>query len=140
MKKGFTLIELLVVISIIGILASIVMVSMSGATSSAKDARIKSAASQVRTIAELIDARDSSYGNLCASSTALNTSDAEYGTQLTVINTDISDQGGSIDACYDGTGWCFNAELASGDYYCVDSDGRATTAATTSCDGSFDCY
>ncbi|HPL72423.1 MAG TPA: type II secretion system protein, partial [Candidatus Pacearchaeota archaeon] len=37
-KKGFTLIELLVVIAIIGILSGTVIVSMSGAQDSAKNA------------------------------------------------------------------------------------------------------
>ena len=48
-KKAFTLIELLVVIAIVGILAGILIVSMSGATNSANDARRKSDISAINT-------------------------------------------------------------------------------------------
>jgi len=46
-KKGFTLIELLVVIAIIGILAGVIIVSMTSATNSADDAKRKADINQI---------------------------------------------------------------------------------------------
>lgn len=50
-KKGFTLVEVLFVVMVVGIIASIVLVSISGARARARDVSFKSAVSSYRTAA-----------------------------------------------------------------------------------------
>lgn len=77
MKKGFTLIELLVVIAIIGILAGIVLTSLSSARNKAKDAKIISQLNQMKSAAEMYYITNGNFGaltsgpNYCATAGSL---------------------------------------------------------------------
>ena len=134
MKKGFTLIELLVVIAIISILASIVMVAMSGARNKARDARLQGDLSQVRTLAELINDDTGSYASTCSETSSLGfDTDTNYSTQLGVVQSDIEDQK-STTTCYaDADSYCISVELLTpgitNDNYCIDSYGIASATA-----------
>lgn len=60
-KLGFTLIELLVVISVIGLLASVIMISLNSVRARARDAQRKAALKQLRTAIELYFDANNSY-------------------------------------------------------------------------------
>ena len=136
--KGFTLIELLVVIAIIGILAAIVLISLSGARDKARDARVQAALTQVRSAAELLyDDNNYDYSNLCALDDTLDETQTAYG--LDTIESDItSNNGGVAVVCFVSTNaYCVSTSLATGGDICVSNQGQVGDDAcideTTTC-------
>lgn len=133
MKKAFTLIELLIVIAIIGILAGIVLVSLTGALKKGKDSRIQADLQQVRNIAGMIMTDEGGYDSLCASDNTLNKNHSTYGSQLGTIESDIIAQGSSLTCYASSNDYCVAAKLVSKEnyYYCIDSNGTALSTSTT---------
>ena len=125
-KKGFTLIELLVVIAIIGILSGTVIVSMSGAQDSAKNARIQAGMDQLRSTAEVYRLLKGTYGNDTTNFTT--TGDG------LLISQDIksSATGGdlTVKISTDGTAYCMSSKLNGGNFICMDSTGKAGKTAS----------
>lgn len=135
-SKGFTLIELLVVIAIIGILAAIVLVSLSGARAKAKDARITASLGQLRATAEIVYNDANTYG-LADETTGLCVA-----TDYTKLAADMVIQKAGAAVCQtDGDSYCVSKLLNSGKYACIDATGIMATdlAAVTCANGAVDC-
>lgn len=111
------MIELLVVIAIIGILASIVLVSLGAARNKARDVAIKADLSSMRAAAELWASNTNEvYTGFCAGADAVR---ALAG---------VTANGSTASFCLaTASAWAACGQLRSvaGNYFCVDSTGNA---------------
>ncbi len=126
-NNGFTLIELLVVIAIIGILASVVLASLSTARQKGVAVAIREEMANSRAQAAIYFDTNNRYNNVCDPGT--NTVDSVW--------TDIKTKRAQPTAlCNSDTlGWAMASPLPTTDpaYWCVDSTGtsRGTTVNGT---------
>jgi len=130
LQKGFTLIELLVVVAIIGILSSIVLVSLNSARARAKDASAKGSMSSMRAAAELEYDNAGNYSTVC-------TVGKEPKNLLSAAERQV---GGSAECNISTSGgaWAASLQLNSG-IYCVDSNGFAGNVNSTLSGGATTC-
>ena len=145
-NKGFTLIELLVVIAIIGILASVVLASLSSARNKGKDAAVKSQLASMKAQAELYNTKNGNYTGVCAAAQAdsglagLLLAAKDSGIfATTTVGVLLADGGAyNLTTCHeggDGLTWGVESPMsdsveATSSMFCVDSTGvsKVTTS------------
>jgi len=124
-KKGFTLIELLVVIAVIGILSTVVLVSLAGVREDARDSRRMSDLNQINLAMELYNTATGTYPNTSAGGANLLSTIGDY---LAVVPHDPTDSGSYQYTWLAGTTtyYCVYALLEGTDattYYCASNEG-----------------
>ena len=142
-KRGFTLIELLVVIAIIGILSSVVLVSLNSARQKGVATRIQEDAANLRTTLET-NSNGSAYTDLfCTTAQGAACVDAysKMSANANSLITDVGTQGGGIQVYSSGctantanTCTAYSIEVSSPGTgitgFCVDSTGKTATGLT----------
>jgi len=112
-KKAFTLIELMVVVSVIAILAGMFIIQGEPAKKSGDDGKIISNLTEARIKMELC--RNDSLIN------SYNGCENETNTQELIQEADSLNGDKVVNLNNNGTDYCLEAQLNSGQWYCVDS-------------------
>ncbi len=125
--KGFTLIELLVVIAIIGILATIILVSLSGTRGKSRDAQRQSDINQIYLAMELYYDDGQAYLTTSTMPTAI-------GTHLPTVPKDPLNSGGHVYGWFTNVGdnqkYCAWAVLESNNVFTASKNGTKMLTGT----------
>ncbi len=126
--RGFTLVELLVVIAIIGILATIVLVSLGGAREKARDAQRQSDIRQISLAMEMYYDDGQAYLTTSTMPTAI-------GTYLPTVPKDPLNSGGHVYGWFTNVGdnqkYCAWAVLESNNVFTASKNGTKMLTGTT---------
>lgn len=142
-KKGFTLIELLVVVAIIGILASVVLVTMSGTRNKGGDAAVKANLRTIQNQSEIFFLNNSNLylpsGGAtftiatCPAYSASGTNMLARDSTIAAAIAEAVNRGGNGSSCYNSSGvWAVAVGLRSSATasWCVDSAGVSKQVAS----------
>ncbi|MEK7635323.1 MAG: prepilin-type N-terminal cleavage/methylation domain-containing protein [Patescibacteria group bacterium] len=125
--KGFTLIELLVVIAIIGILATVVLTSLSQSQAKAYDSKITQQLNQFRTAAQIYFSSNSGYGDASSCGEGMfNNFDASNGSPGATIAAGVLPDFSDLTCNSTSRAYAVKATLYSDtEYWCVDNTGAS---------------
>ncbi|MFZ2907653.1 MAG: type II secretion system protein [Minisyncoccia bacterium] len=136
---GFTLIELLVVIAIIGVLATTVLASMSGAKRTGNDAAVKANLATAQTQGSLYYSIANTYGASNPMGSGSCTKDGTLFTDSTTVVDDVVQHAitdatknaidNDVKCKSSATAFLIAGKLTDGAYWCVDSHGAAVSVA-----------
>ena len=139
--RGFTLIELLVVITIIGILSSVVLVSLGSSQDLAKDNASKAEIGQLRALSALFFNKNQDFDGFCSIHDGMGMGAPAAGSivgndDVTTIMESINERSGETACNSDGPEWVAGFVLASEEEmkvaWCIDSKGNAKEVSNES--------
>ena len=136
--RGFTLIELLVVIAIIGILASVVLISLQSARKKGNDSRVISDVQQIRTQAEAVYDGSNYNAAMTVNNNAITNGSGLVASGVPLqLYTDAASNGGVLFAkttAGNVTAYAIYGALPSTNnlsYFCIGSDGSTKQSTAT---------